>query len=234
MPMQVRLLNHTPEPEQIVAQAGKLCYSAAGLTAIAEKLTPEKAGDFVRRLVGLGHVSALEHASFTFGVEGVSRALTHQLVRHRLASYSQQSQRYVALEHFEHVTPPSLTARPELAERVERLYAEISRTYGELLAAGVPAEDARYLLPNACETKIVVSMNGRELLHFFRLRCCNRAQWEIHDLADRMLALVAPLASALFHQAGPGCVSGPCGEGSMTCGKSVEVREKYRHLEKQS
>jgi thymidylate synthase (FAD) len=228
--MQVVLLKSPQDPEHVVAQAARLCYSAADLKAIGEKLTPEKTASFIRQLVKLGHHSALEHAVFTFGVEGVSRALTHQLVRHRLASYSQQSQRYVTLRHFPYVVPPTVAAKPDLAKRFDATLAAVGEAYAALLAAGVPAEDARYLLPNACETKIVVTMNSRELLHFFRLRCCNRAQWEIHDLADRMLGLVKQLAPNIFHQAGPGCLQGPCPEGEMTCGKTAEVRATYQAL----
>lgn len=227
--MKVLLLRHTPEPEMAVAQAAKLCYSAVGVEAIAEKLTPEKTAEFIRRLLAMGHVSALEHASFTFGVEGVSRSLTHQLVRHRLASYSQQSQRYVASRDFAYILPDTIAARPEAAGRVRTLMADIAAVYADLLAAGVPAEDARYVLPNACETKIVVTMNARELLHFFRLRCCRRAQWEIRALAETMLARARTAAPALFQNAGPGCVTGPCPEGEYSCGQAAEVRERYRH-----
>ncbi|NTV51562.1 MAG: FAD-dependent thymidylate synthase [Candidatus Firestonebacteria bacterium] len=227
MEIKVILLQHTQEPERVVAQAAKLCYSAVGLEAIAEKLTPEKTAGFIQTLAQMGHLSAFEHAGFTFGIEGVSRALTHQLVRHRLASFSQQSQRYVTLREFPYITPPSLAQKPELKKRFDETLNSLGQAYGELLAAGIPAEDARYLLPNACETKIVVSMNARELLHFFALRCCNRAQWEIHALADEMLRVVKPVAPALFAQAGPGCVSGACPEGKMSCGNMAEVREKY-------
>jgi thymidylate synthase (FAD) len=136
----------------------------------------------------------------------------------------------VAFKEFPFVIPPSLQSRPELQARFEQAVQDLGRVYHELLEAGIPAEDARYLLPNACETKIVVTMNARELRHFFQLRCCNRAQWEIHDLADRMLALVVKIAPALFAQAGPGCVSGPCPEGKMSCGKLSDVRDKYQHL----
>ena len=226
--MKVVLLQHTAEPERVVAQAARLCYSASDLTEIAGRLTPEKTSAFIARLRKSGHLSAFEHAAFTFGVEGVSRALTHQLVRHRLASYSQQSQRYVTLRDFPYVTPPSLQTDARLAGRYAEAVAALGRAYTELLDAGIPAEDARYLLPNACETKIVVSMNARELRHFFRLRCCNRAQWEIHELADRMLDLARRAAPALFEDAGPGCLAGPCPEGDMTCGQAEAVRAKYR------
>lgn len=225
--MLVQLLQHTREPELVVAQAAKLCYSDAGLEEIAGKLSQEKTADFIRRLIAMGHLSALEHASFTFGIEGVSRALTHQLVRHRLASYSQQSQRYVSMRDFPRITPPSLSEKPELLNRFQTIIDEIGRAYKELLEAGIPAEDARYLLPNACETKIVVTMNARELLHFFRLRCCHRAQWEIHALADWMLNLARGAGPNLFRQGGPGCMNGPCPEGKLSCGKMSEVRRKY-------
>ncbi len=225
--MLVQLLKYTQEPERIIAQAAKLCYSDAGLEDIAGKLSQENTADFIRKLMDLGHLSALEHASFTFGIEGVSRALTHQLVRHRLASYSQQSQRYVAMRDFPYITPPSLSGQPELLKRFQTIIHEIGRVYQEFLKAGIPAEDARYLLPNACETKIVVTMNARELLHFFRLRCCRRAQWEIHALADRMLNLARGAGPNLFRRAGPGCIDGPCPEGKLSCGKMPEVRQKY-------
>jgi thymidylate synthase (FAD) len=144
-----------------------------------------------------------------------------------LASFSQQSQRYVTMKDFPCITPTSIVEKPELKKRFDEAVRSIGQTYSELLAAGIPAEDARYLLPNACETKIVVTMNARELWHFFALRCCNRAQWEIHAMADEMLRLVKKIAPALFSQAGPGCVSGECPEGKMSCGEMAEVRGKY-------
>jgi thymidylate synthase (FAD) len=225
--MLVQLLQHTTDPERVVAQAAKLCYSASGIEAIGEKLTPEKTRAFITQLVELGHWSALEHASFTFGVEGVSRALTHQLVRHRLASYSQQSQRYVGMSELPSgaIIPKSISG--PLLEKFKLKLKDIGDFYEEMRQAGIPAEDARYILPNASPTKIVVTMNARELLHFFKLRCCNRAQWEIHSLADEMLELAKKAAPALFSQAGPGCLEGACPEGKMTCGKTVEVRKKY-------
>jgi thymidylate synthase (FAD) len=231
--MNVLLLQHTPDPEQTVAQAAKLCYSPVGVKAIAEKLTPDKTVAFIHNLVAMGHLSALEHASFTFGVEGVSRALTHQLVRHRLASFSQQSQRYVVANslHLDAIVPEKIEKHEnkDLVAKFRGMLKSINDFYQEMLLAGVPAEDARYILPNACETKIVVTMNARELLHFFHLRCCNRAQWEIHALADKMLRLAKEKAPTIFMGAGPGCVSGECAEGKMSCGRMAEVREKYGH-----
>lgn len=228
--MQVVLLKFTPDPEHVVAQAARLCYSAAGIEAVAEKLTPEKIAPLVTQLREQGHLSTFEHASFTFGVEGVSRSLTHQLVRHRLASYSQQSQRYVGMSELPSgaVVPGTITGK--LREKFGDMLRAIGDFYEEMRQAGVPAEDARYILPNAAPTKIIVTMNARELLHFFRLRCCNRAQWEIHALADEMLKMAKSAAPLLFRNAGPGCVNGPCTEGKMTCGKTAEVRAKYQAL----
>jgi thymidylate synthase (FAD) len=228
--MHVRLLQFTQEPERVVAQAAKLCYSAAGVEAIAEKLTPEKIRGFIQKLAEMGHLSAFEHASFTFGIEGVSRALTHQLVRHRLASFSQQSQRYVSMSELPAgaIVPATLTG--DIRDKFQAVLREIGAFYEEMIQAGIPAEDARYILPNASPTKIVVTMNARELLHFFALRCCNRAQWEIHALADDMLRLAKGAAPALFAQAGPGCVAGECPEGKMSCGEMSGVREKYAGL----
>jgi len=228
--MLVQLLTHTPDPERVVAAAARLCYSASSIDALMgrEKAEQEK---LLRKILELGHFSVLEHVSFTFGVEGISRACSHQLVRHRLASYSQQSQRYVShTEPFEAVTPPTVAAQPEVAARYEALMAELHRHYRELMAAGIPAEDARFVLPNAATTKIVISMNARELKHFFHLRCCRRAQWEIQDMAKKMLTLVRGAAPILFATAGPGCLEGPCPEGAMTCGAIKEVRQEFSDL----
>jgi len=228
--MNVQLLTHTPDPERVVAAAARLCYSAAGIDSLLAKDRSEQEG-LLRKILGLGHLSVLEHAAFTFGVEGISRACSHQLVRHRLASYSQQSQRYVShKERFDAVTPPSIAAHPELTARYTALLDEVHALYRELLAAGIPAEDARFVLPNAAATKIVVTMNARELVHFFELRCCRRAQWEIRDLAIRMLRLARQAAPLLFGAAGPGCLNGPCPEGAMTCGAMNAVRAEFGAL----
>jgi thymidylate synthase (FAD) len=229
--LKVELLQHTPDPERVVAWAARLCYSGADLKTLGRSLTPEKISRFIAKLAGMGHLSAFEHAGFTFGIEGVSRALTHQLVRHRLASYSQQSQRYVGTNALPEgaVIPPQVSEKG-FQKKFVQLLRDIRLLYDEMQQAGVPAEDARYILPNACETKIIVTMNARELLHFFNLRCCNRAQWEIHALADAMLAAVKKVAPAIFQTAGPGCVQGPCPEGKMTCGKAAQVRPRYAAL----
>lgn len=252
--MKVELLNYTHDGEMTIAQAGKLCYSPVGVDEIKEGLDEESIGKYVEMLANLGHYSPLEHVSFTFAIEGVSRTLTHQLVRHRLASYSQQSQRYVKLDSFEYIIPPSIEENEEAkqifieAMEADRLaYNKIvdaifEKNYEAMLVKGysekkarsqaekASIEDARYVFPNACETKIVVTMNARTLLHFFNVRTCNRAQWEIREMATQMLKLVKGIYPALFKNAGPGCVSGPCPEGSMTCGDIQEVREKFRGM----
>jgi thymidylate synthase (FAD) len=226
--MKVTLLQYTPDPERTVALAARLCYSPAGIDELQEKLSHADITSFLEKIMSLGHQSVLEHASFTFGIDGISRVTSHQLVRHRIASFSQQSQRYVShRERFATVTPPSIGERPELLERFEAQLREIHKTYAEMVEAGIPAEDARYILPNATRTNIVMTMNARELLHFFGLRCCERAQWEIRAMAVEMLLLVKGIAPVIFLEAGPGCLAGPCPEGTMTCGKQSEVRKKF-------
>ncbi len=226
--MEVTLLYHTPDPERAVATAARLCYSPLGGAELMEGLTQEKIEHVLRTIMTSGHFSTLEHASYTFAVDGVSRALTHQLVRHRLASFNQQSQRYVKFkEEPEVVKPASIADNPELSARFDETIDAIWAAYDACVQAGVPAEDARYLLPNACASKIVVTMNIRELLHFFENRCCNRAQWEIRELAWKMLELVRPTAPYIFRQAGPGCVRGHCPEGKMTCGNPFPRAEEY-------
>lgn len=214
--MKVRLLAYTQNADAICAAAGNSCYSGRPSYQIVEDIDSEKV---LGRIVGMGHHSVIEHAVFTFSVEGVSRALTHQLVRHRVASFSQQSQRYVSLTEPSYVTPHTV----EGDEEARRVFDETMRTiweaYGKLESMGIPAEDARYLLPNGCTTNITITMNARELLHFFSLRCCNRAQWEIRELADEMLALCREVSPVIFRDAGPPCVRGPCPEGKLSCGK---------------
>ena len=193
-----------------------------------DNFTPEKVQSFVQKLVSLGHESPMEHVSFTFAISGISRACSHQLVRHRIGvSFSQKSQRYVKEKQFEYVTPPKVAVKPELQEKFAKAMADAQAAYEELLAAGVPAEDARFVLPNAAATSLVVTMNVRSLWHFFQLRCCNRAQWEIRALANAMLAEVREVAPLLFAKAGPTCDSmGICFEGKMSCGKCKNVLER--------
>lgn len=217
--MQVELLYHTPDPERAVATAARLCYAPVGATELMESLSEERIRKVLTTIMAGGHFSTLEHASYTFAIDGVSRALTHQLVRHRLASFNQQSQRYVKFTNGLETIKPDTIAENEACNRLfDEMVEKTVEAYKAFVDAGVPAEDARYILPNAAETKIVVTMNIRELLHFFSLRCCNRAQWEIRELAWKMLELVRPTAPFIFAEAGPGCVRGACPEGEMTCG----------------
>lgn len=217
--MNVELLYHTPDPERAVATAARLCYAPVGASELMETLEEDKIKSVLRTVLNSGHLSTLEHASYTFAIEGISRACSHQLVRHRLASFNQQSQRYVSFkEEPEFIVPPSVEEAGAADEYNDAVKAAFN-AYAHLMELGVPAEDARFLLPNACETKIAVTMNIRELLHFFSLRCCNRAQWEIREMACRMLELVRPTAPFIFACAGPGCVDKGCPEGKMCCGK---------------
>ncbi len=228
--MLVQLLTYTPNPEQVVAAAARLCYADASIEHLLGQ-SPEQAAKLLQKILVLGHFSVLEHASFSFGIEGISRACSHQLVRHRIASFSQQSQRYVSHEQpLALVVPGSIGAQPALQERFERHMQASHELYRELMAAGVPAEDARFVLPNAAATKLVMTMNARELHHFFVLRCCRRAQWEIRAMAREMLRLARQAAPLLFAGAGPGCLNGPCPEGAMTCGAIKDVRAEYAEL----
>lgn len=218
--MMVKLVRHTPEPERTVAMSARLCYSPIGAAQLEEKISDEQAANLVRKLVSMGHLSTLEHVTFTFAIEGVSRVLTHQLVRHRIASYSQQSQRYVKEHDFETIVPASIASKPEAKAKFDKLMTEIQAMYDEFIALDIPAEDARYILPNATETKIVCTFNARSLLNFFSLRCCTRAQWEIRALANEMLRQCHAVAPVIFENAGPTCVSeGVCHEGAMSCGR---------------
>lgn len=248
--LNVQLVAHTPEPEKLIAAAAKMCYSAAGANALMEDLTPEKSTKFLEMLMELGHESPIEHVSFTFAVEGVSRSLLAQLTRHRIASFSVQSQRYVKNNNFVYITPPEIAADEAALRRytdaMEACFAQYlalsdlleERHYHTLLAEGISEkqararaekmaiEDARYVLPNATETKLMMTMNARSLYHFFQLRCCNRAQWEIRELAWQMLFLCRKAAPTLFAKAGPSCLCGACSEGRMSCGKMAQVRER--------
>ena len=217
--MKITLITHTPEPEKVIASAAKLCYSSSDIESLMNGLTSEKIESFIKKLTDLGHQSPLEHCTFTFGIEGVSRALSHQLVRHRIASYSQKSQRYVKEGQFEYITPKTISDDSNLRSAYDDLMSKIQSFYDALISLGVPAEDARFVLPNACETKLVMTMNIRSLLHFFEERCCERAQWEIRHMADTMLGICKGIAPNIFAKAGSSCVRGKCKEGKMSCGK---------------
>lgn len=241
--IKVNLIAYTPEPEKVVAAAAKMCYSKSGPDEIMENLTPENTEKFLNRLISMGHESPIEHISFTFGVEGISRSLLAQLTRHRIASYSVKSQRYVEETAFSYVTPPEIEKNEKGKAVYEKTMTDITNAYNELAdelynvhknsmdekaARKKAIEDARFVLPNACETKLVMTFNARSLLNFFSERCCERAQWEIRDLADKMLALVREKAPVIFKNAGPKCVRGACPEGPMSCGKRTEKIAKYK------
>ena len=276
--MKVTLLNCTPNPEETIAMAAKLCYSASEIEDLKNGLTEENIEKFIDRLVKLGHESPFEHVTFTFGIEGISRACSHQLVRHRIASYSQQSQRYVDGENFDYIIPPAVnestithrvaddiaystedvfnTAMREARKnyitlRDDLYYSQVGKWFRQ---HGIVAstedyqdfskankrianimikkacEDARYVLPNATTTKIICTFNVRSLWNFFKHRLCNRAQWEIREVAEEMLKLCIEVAPKLFQKCGPSCVHESCGEGSMSCGQAREVKNKYEKI----
>lgn len=261
MTLKVNLIEYTPNPEKVIAASAKLCYSGSGVDDIMKNLDERNITKFIDMLMSYGHQSPIEHVSFTFAIEGVSRSLTHQLVRHRIASYSQQSQRYVKLSQFQYIVPPEIEKNRKAKEIFVKTMEQDQKAYDELVqllkesaydelkedytkankseldekhitlflnkSEKKAIEDARYVFPNACETKIIVTMNARELMHFFNERCCNRAQWEIRVMAREMLNKVKNVAPVLFKFSGPNCVKGICPEGTMTCGKSEEIRKLY-------
>ncbi len=213
------LLSYTQDAERLCASAAHSCYSSKGASELMEEWDERKGAKWLNVPLASGHHSVIEHANYTFSIEGGSRSMSHQLVRHRLASFSQMSQRYVDMKGADYVVPASIEADPELEERYRALMERIWDEYREL-SKRVPVEDARYVLPNACTTNITVTMNARELWHFFELRTCRRAQNEIREAADQMLALVREVSPLIFKDAGPPCISkGKCPEGKMTCGK---------------
>ena len=258
--LKVTLVEHTPNPEKLIATAAKLCYSASNVEDLQKGLTDDKIHSFLEMLMNLGHESPMEHVTFTFVIEGISRSCSHQLVRHRIASYSQQSQRYVDMNQFEYVIPPSIeyASDPALKERYCGIMSSLQKDYDLLVKAltvltyenirkekgfvdgNEPSmeiqkkildqakkqanEDARFILPNACETRIMVTMNIRSLYNFFKHRMCNRAQWEIRALAWEMWRQCMNVSPLLFKHAGPSCVYGKCPEGKMSCGNSAKVK----------
>jgi len=229
--LRVRLLRYTMDPE-LVCGAAALTSSKSGTPSeLFDGMDLETARRKIRQVTGYGHVSVIEHSSFTFSVEGVSRAMTHQLVRHRVASYTQQSQRYVSYDALEeYVTPKSIEENHETKRVYDEALSKVSEAYRKLLEKGISKEDARFVLPNAAKTNIMVTMNARELRHFFNLRCCSRAQWEIREVATEMLKQAREAAPALFGASGPTCVEyGYCPEGKMKPEECniAEKREKF-------
>lgn len=232
--MRVKLLRYTADAELLCGAAASTSIRSGSPSEILAKMDIETAKGKIRRVTGYGHASIIEHASFTFSIEDVSRAMTHQLVRHRIASYTQQSQRYVTYDTLEkYVTPQSIAANAEAKKVFDEALEKISETYQKLLKMKIPKEDARFILPNAAKTNIIVTMNARELRHFFNLRCCARAQWEIREVAIEMLRQAKKAAPVLFENCGPTCVElGWCTEGKMKspeC-KIPEIKQKFRSL----
>lgn len=246
--MKVTLLNYTPHPEATIATAAKLCYSNKSIHDLTLKASDDDAAEFIDRLMSLGHESPIEHVTFTFGIEGISRATSHQLVRHRIASYSQKSQRYVNEAQFEYVTPEAIEEDPVTEAVYDETMMFIQERYDAIREVLISRyvkrgmdkkdaekkanEDARMVLPNACCTSIIVTMNVRSLFNFFKHRCCNRAQWEIREMADEMYKLCYAVAPNIFKYAGPGCVTGRCTEGKMSCGKTAEMIKHFKDLVK--
>ncbi len=274
--LNVVILSHTPEFEQNIVRGARLCYSSADIEELRDQITPESAERFLNMILEIGHGSILEHSSITFGIEGVSRSLTHQLVRHRIGcSYSQKSQRYVSEGQFEYVIPKPIAKYDRLKADYIKMMEKLQEDYNhitlsllveqikeqaatgkvteevssaiangiegealvEILKAGdkklysklekIAIENARYVLPNACETKIQVTMNVRALFNFFKERLCDRAQEEIRDMAYEMWLACMEIAPTIFKYAVPTCVHGKCKEGKMTCGKMLYYKEKH-------
>lgn len=234
--LKVILLRHTLSPEETIALSAKLCYSKSTIEDLRDKITRKDQSEFIEKLMNMGHESVLEHVTFSFGVEGVSRVLLAQLTRHRIASFSVQSQRYVSYENgFGYILPESIAALGEDAvqkyqkqmDTIESWYVDWQKKLGKGEKSN---EDARFVLPNACETRLVVTMNVRELRHFFSLRMCNRAQWEIRKMAEEMFRICFETAPALFADAGPACIRGKCPEGEKSCGMAAEIRRNRDKL----
>lgn len=234
--LKVILLRHTLSPEETIALSAKLCYSKSTIEDLRDKISRKDQSEFIEKLMNMGHESVLEHVTFSFGVEGVSRVLLAQLTRHRIASFSVQSQRYVSYENgFGYILPDSIAALGEDAvqqyqkqmDTIEGWYVDWQKKLGKGEKSN---EDARFVLPNACETRLVVTMNVRELRHFFSLRICNRAQWEIRKMAEEMFRICFETAPALFADAGPACIRGKCPEGEKSCGMAAEIRRNRDEL----
>ncbi len=252
--MKVKLICHTENCENLVACAAKLCYSSSTIDDLISKVKFDESSKFIEMLVKLGHESPLEHINFTFGIEGVSRSLLAQITRHRIASFSVQSQRYVLENDFSFVIPPKIKQNERCNQMFNRFMMQAQKVYNDLMselnlineqnlikkgyskvdakikAKKISCEDARFVLPNACCCKLMCTMNARSLFNFFRLRCCFRAQWEINELAFKMLELVIAVAPNIFKYAGPDCVRSGCSQGKMSCGLSHKVKSKINGL----
>ncbi len=216
--MKVSLVSFTPDAQRVVASAARVCYSESSASELFSSIGEEKIKKRIRDAVSKGHLSVLEHAVYTFSIESISRVTSHQLVRHRIASFSQQSQRYVGLsDRDSYIVPPRIAEDEKLCGRFREIVSGICDFYETLVRTGIPSEDARYILPSAFSTNLVLTMNARELLHFFSLRCCKKAQWEIRKLAWKMLKELMKISPAIFENAGPECISGSCSQEDWKC-----------------
>ncbi|MCS7233998.1 MAG: FAD-dependent thymidylate synthase [Synergistetes bacterium] len=221
--MRVKLLNFTPNPDFTVYLAARVCYSKVSIEELEKEAKEEKVKALIKKVIKSGHHSVLEHASFTFGVEGVSRVTTHQLVRHRIASYSQQSLRWVNAGDMEIIIPPSVSANEEALKLFEEVIRFAKVVYAKLVELGIPKEDARFLIPQGVSSEIIFTMNARELHHFFRLRLCSKSQWEIRKLAYLAFLEVRKVAPIIFEKAGPPCITeGRCLE-EKPCGNPPSI-----------
>ena len=271
--LNVTILAHTPEFEQNIVRGARLCYSSANIEELKDKVTPEDAERFLNMILEIGHGSILEHSSITFGIEGISRSLSHQLVRHRIGcSFSQKSQRYVNETDFNFIVPNPIKNNPiayesfldhmkvsqdayeklyyillygliddfykeknenpkiykDLDQKFEAFKSEHKNEYNKF--SKIAAENARAVLPNACETKIQVTMNVRALFNFFKERLCDRAQEEIREMAFEMWKACMEISPTIFKYAVPTCVNGKCKEGKMSCGKMLQYKQKYKEI----
>ena len=232
--MKVELISYTKDPEKVVAVAVRQCYSPASASDMKKKITEAERAKFIKMVVATGHTSTIEHVSFTFAIEGVSRVLTHELVRHRIASYSQQSQRYINGKNFGFVTPPTILSKKEAKNIFDETIKDLGEKYEKLIEIGIPKEDARFILPNATDVKIVVTMNARSLFNFLQKRMCNRAQWEIRMMATLMHKELMKVAPNIFKYAGPSCkTENICWEGERNCGlpgknKKIELKSHVK------
>jgi len=216
--VEVALISHTPNPELVIATAARVSSSATAAPELMRKLTPEQAGSLVKQLFVRGHLSPFEHASFTFAISGISRATSHQLVRHRLASYTQQSQRYVAVKSLRYITPATISANSGIESKYHEAVQNAHELYLNMLEADIPAEDARYVLPQAMQTSLVMTMNARELMHACSLRLCLKAQWEIVQLFELIKGEVERVAPRIGAELKPKCYQlGYCDE-TESCG----------------
>jgi thymidylate synthase (FAD) len=230
----VQLVTFTPNPDTVASIAARMCYSSGGIDSLLEH---DNITAVLPKVLASGHLSVLRHVMFTFAVEGISRACSHQLVRHSVGvGISQQSQRYVKSDSPTYIVPPTIEnfGSKGLSRFFDTSIRHSWEQYKEVMAAGIPAEDARFLLPNAAETKMLISFTGEALLHLFEKRDCIRSQWEIKSIVNLMMPLVKSVAPIMFDKAGALCkTAGYCPEGGMSCGRAPTMEilvESYQVL----